>query len=148
VKSEDTATFDAPPDRVWRILADWRRYPSWMPDVAWVRHLGGPEDGEGMRLKVRTKVFGVPAANDVMMVTAWEPGRRMAIRHQGVVRGPAEWRLDPVGEGTRFTWWEEVTMPPGRLGELALRIYWPWQRRMFRRSIENLRRLAEGPPGR
>jgi len=128
---------------VWEVLADWRRYPMWMPDVAWVSRVAGPDEGVGLELLVRTRVFGLPVANDLMVVSGWEPGRRMAIRHMGVVRGPAEWVLSEVSEGTRFVWWEDVTMPPGAVGELALRMYWPWQRRMFRRSIENIRRLVE-----
>jgi carbon monoxide dehydrogenase subunit G len=141
LRSEDVATFAAHPDRVWSVLADWRRYPDWMPDVAWVRPLG-PERALGLRLLVRTRVFGLPIASDVMLVTDWDPPRRLAIEHQGVVRGPAEWRLDPVGGGTRLTWAEEVRMRPAVLGELALRVYWPWQRFMFRRSLRNLGRLV------
>jgi len=136
--------FRATPERVWAVLADWPRYPQWMPDVAWVRPLG-PERELGLRLLVRTKVFGVPLASDTMRVTAWEPPTRLGIEHLGVVRGPAEWRLEPVQDGTRFVWQEDVTMPPPVLGELALRVYWPWQRRMFRRSLTNLRRLVEEP---
>jgi hypothetical protein len=131
---------------VWAVLADWRRYPEWMPDVAWVRALG-PGREANLVLLIRTRVFGVPVANDVMRVTAWEPPTRLGILHQGVVHGPAEWRLEPGdgGRSTRFRWDESVTMKPPILGEMALRIYWPWQRRMFRRSIENLRRLVERP---
>jgi hypothetical protein len=145
VRSEDSATFRAPPERVWAVLAEWRRYPNWMPDVAWVRPLGtGRQDN--LVLLVRTRVFGLPVANDVLRVSAWEPPHRMAIVHQGLVRGTGEWRLQPLDGGrfTRFTWLEDVTAQPPILGEAALRVYWPWQRRMFRRSIENLRLLVQG----
>jgi Polyketide cyclase / dehydrase and lipid transport len=146
VKSEDRAILHAPAQRVWAVLAEWRRYPEWMPDVAWVRSLG-PGREAALKLLVRTRVFGFPVANDIMRVTAWEPPTKLAILHEGVVRGPAEWLLKPVdgGRSTRFTWAEDVTMWPPYLGELGLRIYWPWQRRMFRRSIENVRRLVERP---
>jgi hypothetical protein len=91
-----------------------------MPDVAWIRVLG-PER------------------------QAWEPPRRLAVEHTGVVRGRGEWLLEPSGDGerTRFTWTESITMPPPGLGELALRLYAPWQRRMLRRSMMNLGRLLE-----
>jgi hypothetical protein len=136
MRSEDRATFRAPPERVWAVLAEWRRYPQWMPDVAWVRPLG-PGREANLVLLVRTRVFGVPVANDVMRVTAWEPPHRLGILHEGVVRGPAEWRLEALDGDrfTRLTWAEDVTMWPPVMGEAALRIYWPWQRRMFRRSI-------------
>jgi carbon monoxide dehydrogenase subunit G len=147
MRSEEVALFRAPPEAVWAVLADWERYAEWMPDVAWVRRIGPPDEpGPGLTLLVRTKVFGVAVAADRMRVTAWEPPSLLGIQHTGIVRGPAEWRLAPVeSERTRFTWWEDITMPPRVVGELALRAYWPWQRRMFRRSIENLRHLVERP---
>jgi carbon monoxide dehydrogenase subunit G len=141
VRIRMSATFQAPPERVWSVLADWERQASWMPDVAWLRPLG-PERELGARLAVRTRVFGIPAATDLMTVTVWEPPARLRIDHTGVVRGWGEWRLDPAGEGTAFTWLEEFRMPPPVLGDLALAIYSPWQRWMLRRSISNLERLV------
>jgi carbon monoxide dehydrogenase subunit G len=137
MKSEDSIVLAAPPERVWEVLSDWTRYAEWMPDVAWVRPLVARR-GRGLRLLVRTRVFGLPVANDVMEVTEWQPPTRLGIRHTGVVSGPAEWRLDRTREGTRFVWSEDVRLAIPVFGELALRAYWPWQRRMFRRSMLNL----------
>jgi hypothetical protein len=114
-----------------------------MPDVAWMRLLG-TERGLGAKLEVKTKVFGVPLAIDLVEVTAWEPPRRLTIRHVGVVVGTGEWRLEPVGGGTAFVWIEAFRMPPPLLGDLGLWVYSPWQRMMLRRSIRNLKRLVEG----
>ncbi len=138
----------APPERVWEVLSDWERQASWMPDVAWVRPIG-PGRELGARLEVRTKVFGVPAATDLLTVTAWEPPRRLATRHVGVVKGAGEWRLEPTrgGGGTDFRWIEDIRLPPPLVGDLALWIYSPWQRWMLRRSAANLQRLVEGASG-
>lgn len=144
MRFERSALFRASPERVWTVLSDWERQPSWMPDVAWVRLLG-PERELGARLRVRTKVFGIPAANDLMRVTVWEPPVRLAIEHIGVVVGAGEWRLEPEAEGTRFTWEEDFRMLPPVLGGLALWLYSPWQRLMLRRSIQKLRGLVERP---
>lgn len=131
------ATLPAPVERAWQELADWQAYPHWMPDVAWVRPVG-PQRGLGMRLAVRTRVLGIPLVTDTMAVTAWEPPTRMAISHQGLVRGSAEWLLEPAGDGTLFRWIEELRMAPPLLGEVALTIYRPILIRTFRRSIRNL----------
>jgi carbon monoxide dehydrogenase subunit G len=145
----EAATLRSSPDAVWAALADWERQASWMPDVAWVRVVGGERE-LGASIEVRTKVLGIPFATDVLTVTAWEPRSRIAVNHQGVVAGTGEWRLEPVGEGTRFIWIEEIRMPPPVLGDIALWLYGPIQRWMIRRSLRNLARLAErsGPePG-
>jgi len=145
MRIEAACQFAATPERVWAVLADWERQAAWMPDVAWIRVLG-PERELGARLSCRTKVLGVPLVTDLVVVTGWDPPSRLAIEHRGFVRGRGEWRLSPAGgerPGTRFTWVEELTMPPGALGELAMRAYGPVQRAMLRRSIRNLRRLVE-----
>jgi carbon monoxide dehydrogenase subunit G len=139
-----SAFFRATPERVWSVLSDWERQAFWMPDVAWVRLLG-TERGFGARLQVRTKVFGLPIANDLMLVTEWEPPARLAIDHVGVVVGTGAWTLEPADGGTRFTWEERFRMPPPVLGDLALWLYSPWQRWMLRRSIRKLQSLVERP---
>jgi carbon monoxide dehydrogenase subunit G len=144
VKIAERRGLASSPERVWALLADPERYHAWMPDVAWVRALG-PERGLGMRLAVRTRVLGISAVTDHMRVTAWDEPFRMAIEHEGLVRGPAEWRLEPTVEGTLFTWTEHLRMPPPLLGEVALHIYRPVLRRAFRASMANLARMVERP---
>jgi carbon monoxide dehydrogenase subunit G len=142
VKLQVSAVLPGGPERVWDVVADWRRYPAWMPDVSWVRRISG-EAGVGLELDVRTKVLGVPFVTDRMRVTAWDPPRRMAIQHEGLVSGPADWRLEPAGEdGTRFLWTEELRMPPPLIGEIGLWLYRPVLRLTFRWSMRNLAKLV------
>jgi carbon monoxide dehydrogenase subunit G len=137
MRFEQAITLVASPERVWEVLADWVRYPQWMPDVSWVRRLG-EEEGTGMRLAIRTKVLGVPLVTDELLITAWDPPRRMGVAHKGLVRGQAEWRLEALDGGTRFTWIEDLRMPPPVLGGIALFLYWPVLRWNFGRSMRKL----------
>jgi len=146
VKVSVTGALPATPERVWEVLADWEHQADWMPDVAWMR-LRGDERALGARLDVRTKVFGVPATTDVMVITGWEPPRRMAVEHRGMVKGSGEWLLEPLAGGTRFTWVEELHMPAGAVGEAVLRVYWPVQRRNMQRSVRNLAALLSAGGG-
>jgi carbon monoxide dehydrogenase subunit G len=143
MKFEERTVLHASPERVWGVLSDWEGQASWMPDVAWIRVLG-PHQGLGARLAVRTKVLGVPAVTDELRVTLWDPPRRLAVEHHGLVRGGGEWFLEPSKGGTLFIWRESFRMPPPVLGDLALWAYSPIQRRTLRRSLGNLRRLVEG----
>jgi carbon monoxide dehydrogenase subunit G len=143
MRLEERTVLNATPERAWALLTDWERQASWMPDVAWVR-LGGTERRLGARLRVRTKVFGVPLVTDSIRVTGWDPPHRLAIEHEGFVRGLGAWLLDPAGAGrTSFVWHEDLRMAPPLLGDLAVWIYSPWQRWMLRRSMANFRRVVE-----
>jgi carbon monoxide dehydrogenase subunit G len=146
MRLEERILIAAPQTRVWDVLTEWERQAAWMPDVAWLRVLGPPRK-LGARLRVKTRVFGIPAATDLLEVTTWDPPRRLAVRHVGVVTGSGEWTLNSVPAGTSFTWVELLHMPPPLLGDLALIVYSPWQRSMLRRSMENLKRLAEEGSG-
>jgi uncharacterized protein YndB with AHSA1/START domain len=146
VRIEAFGVFDASPGRTWEVLSDWERQAAWMPDVAWIR-VRGTERREGAVLDVRTKIFGIPAVTDEVVVTAWEPPHRLAVEHRGLVVGDGEWRLEAFGAGTRFVWIERLSLPFGVIGDLALRAYGPVQRAMLRRSIRNLKALCEAPTG-
>jgi carbon monoxide dehydrogenase subunit G len=142
MRFQEQTVLKADPSRVWDVLSDWEGQARWMPDVSWIRVVGS-ERGLGARLKVRTKVFGVPLATDEVRVTAWEPPTRMAVDHMGLVTGVGEWHLEPTESGTRFTWSEDFRIQPPILGDLALWIYSPFQRAMLRCSVRNLKRLVE-----
>jgi carbon monoxide dehydrogenase subunit G len=137
------ATITATPEKVWAVASDWERYPRWMPDVASVRRVAG-EPGVGLELDVRTKILGLPLVTDRMTVREWEPPRVIGIEHHGIVSGPARWVLLPErgGAATRLLWTEDIHMPPPVLGELALRIYAPVLRVIFRKSMRNLAEVA------
>ena len=144
MRIEASAVIAAPPSRAWVVLADWERQDSWMPDVAWIR-VRGSERERGAELEVRTKILGVPILTDAVTVTAWQPPHRLGVEHRGLVRGWGEWRLEQFGGGTRFVWIEELRLPFGPLGEIALWMYGPVQRALLRRSIRNLKALCESP---
>jgi hypothetical protein len=52
--------------------------------------------------------------------------------------------LEPVSGGCRFFWEESFEPPLGQLGELAVEyVIGPHLRRVWTRSMENVKRLAE-----
>ena len=147
MRIERRTIIDAPPSRVWDVLADWEGQAAWMPDVSWVRVVGASR-AEGARLEVRTKILGIPAMTDRVVETGFDAPHRLAVEHRGPVKGRGEWRLEAFGSGTRFTWIEDLRLPPGPVGELALRAYGPLQRALLARSLRNLAALCEERPGR
>ncbi len=130
----------APIERVWEEAADVASHVEWMADAHRLDFLSGQTEGVGTRVEVETR-FGPLRTTDVMEFTAWDPPRRMAVRHQGLFTGTGEFLFEPTGPGaTTMTWQERIDFPwffGGKLGAWAARpvFGWVWRR--------NLRRFRE-----
>jgi uncharacterized protein YndB with AHSA1/START domain len=135
----------AAPDEVWAVLANIERQGEWMVDVHTLRVVSEQKQGVGTVMHVRSRLFGLPVVRDVMEVVRWEPPRRIDIVHRGSFHGAGSFVLEPRDGETVFTWTEEFTPPLGMVGEVAFRlVVRPHLLRVFGRSMENVRRLAEG----
>jgi hypothetical protein len=130
------------------VLADLE-HQAWMVDVRTLGVVTEQKQGAGTVMHVTSELFGQPIVKDVMVITAWEPPRRMDVEHRGQFHGTGSFLLDPADNGTIFTWIEDFRPPLGRLGELAFNvIIRPHLLRVFARSMANVKRLAEcAPPG-
>jgi carbon monoxide dehydrogenase subunit G len=136
---------DATPAAVWNVVEPIERHVDWMADAAAIRFDSEQTRGVGTRFVCDTKV-GPITLQDQMEITAWEPQRRMGVRHSGVVTGSGAFELEPIDldRRTRFTWTEDLRFPwylGGRLGELiggqaVMRLIW-------RRNLRHLKRLVE-----
>lgn len=140
----ETVDVQAPPEQVWAALVDWPRQGEWML-LTDVRAVDGDGQGVGARLAART---GLPwpggrrvGVLDTMLITGWEPPRRVDVRHTGrLVRGTGTFEVRPLGEtGSTFGWTEQLDLPLGRLGALG----WPLVRPMLVAGVRwSLKRFA------
>lgn len=134
----------APRELVWRVLVDWERQADWMVDAEAVEVLTPHREGEGVTLRVPTRVLGV-TIQDVLRVTRWEPDRVLEVAHLGrLISGGGAFELDDEAGGTRLRWWEDVDPPLGPVGEVAARIALrPVLTWIFARSLARFARLCE-----
>ena len=137
-----SAVVPVPPERLWDVLLHWEDQPRWMKDAVSVRVVSEHREGVGVRLAVKNRVLNVPLFTEVLEVTAWDPPRLLHVAHRSFVRGVGTWLLASEGDGTRFTWTEELRLPVPILGELALLAYRPFMRRLMRRGIASLGRYV------
>ena len=135
------------PEAAWAVLMDWEHQADWMLDADSVVVVSEHRTGVGVRLAVRTRIAGLPAFTEPMEVTGWDPPYRLEIRHGSLVEGTGVWTLEPVLDGTRFTWSEEIRLAVPLVGEPAARVYRPVMRMLMSRAMEGLRRhvIAMGP---
>jgi hypothetical protein len=104
-------------------------------------------EGVGVRLAVRTRLFAIPAFTERMEVVGWRPPTLLVIGHGPPLDGTGTWTLEPIDEGTRLTWTEEVTLRVPVVGEMAAHLYRPVLRMLMDRAMVGLRRhvIAMGP---
>ncbi len=112
---EAAADIDAPPDKVWAILADGAAYPSWDSGVLSV-------DGTIAKGEIITVVSTVaPKRRFPVTVTGFDPPRSMTWTGglpYGLFTGVRTFRLTPTpGGGTRFELREEYS-------GILLRLLW------------------------
>lgn len=136
---------DAPPERVFRHLADVTTHPGWANPKAAMRMEQIAGDGPGPDSAYRSSgVFvGKPVTADIS-VTAYEPSRRFAIRSDQHQEGKRDvwyvndYTLTPVGTGT---WLSKRVTSNGNPAIFYLA--YPAIRSDQMTSLRNLKRLAE-----
>jgi uncharacterized protein YndB with AHSA1/START domain len=133
----------APPDQVWKHIRRWEEQARWIRDAVWVRVLSEEREGEGVRVRVLNRVFGIPLFTEQLEVVEWDPPNRLDMAHRSFVRGVGTWELRERGAATVFAWTEELWLPVPVLGALALWVYRPFLRRLMNGSLANLQTLIE-----
>ena len=134
----------ATPERVWEVISDLDGQKRWMVDLRRLDITSPQHSGEGTEVDVTSELFGLPLVKDRMLITSWQPPYRFDVEHRGAFTGTGSFTLDPVPGGTVFTWIEDFSPPLGPLGELGFSLaVGPHMRRVFRRSMDNVRDLAE-----
>lgn len=143
---------DAPPEKVYDLVADVTRTPEFSPEVrrcTWLDGATGP--AVGARFEVVNKAGRGPAWKNRPLVIVADRGREFAFSRTEKAAGTLVWRyrFEPVGDGTRVTESYEVTEPITRLGWFIIGgLYGLKDRRADLRSgmqltLEQLRRTAE-----
>ena len=136
-------TVDAPPDVVWDAIEAIERHVEWMADAESITFTSATTRGTGTEFDCLTRV-GPLRTVDHMVVTEWEPGRAMGIRHAGLVRGEGRFTLvDRPGGRTRFTWTEELLFPARMGGALGGAAAKPVLRAVWRRNLRRLQAIVE-----
>ena len=132
----------APPDLIWRLITDWERQGDWMLEASDFVVISAAREGVGVEAEATIKIAGI-STRDVVVVVGWEPGHRLAIRHEGWVSGVGEIFLTPVAADRTHVFWREELRPPlGVAGAVGMAIFKPLMKRIFQRDLGVLASLA------
>jgi uncharacterized membrane protein len=136
---QHTVTVDAPPERVWAVVADVERWPERVPTVHAVERL----DAGPLRVGSRTRLEQPRLPTAVWTVTELADGSSYTweSRSPGVTVTAAH-VVEPHPDGSRLTLSVTVAGPMSRIG-------WLMTRSLTKRYVEteaaSLRRVAEDP---
>lgn len=138
-----STVIDAPPARVWASVKDLASHIQWMDDALTIDFTSPQMSGVGAAYDCDTAI-GPFHVTDRIEVTEWREGRRIGIRHRGVVKGSGRFTIRRARRGrTRFTWEEDLTFPWWLGGGLGSLIGSRVMKRVWRRNLANLRTHLE-----
>ncbi len=131
---------NAPAEKVYNYLVDYKNQPDWIPSS--VEVWGGSEPGVGQSFKWKYKLAGV-LIEGVSTVTELVPNKRMGFKTKGGVA--SEWLLvvDVKDGVTEVELNIEYTIPVPVLGKVAEKIVLKRNEREADLAMENIKEIME-----
>jgi hypothetical protein len=130
---------DMPRTTIWAELERIEGHVEWMRDATAIRFVGDLRRGVGTIFECDTRV-GPIRLTDVMEITDWEPGSKIAVTHRGLVTGSGAFSLeDGPGAATTVRWEERLRLPWWLGGTIGGSVARPVLAALWR---GNLRRLG------
>jgi len=136
---------EAPPERVFELLAQPERTPEWSPNVVAIRRVGDGPIGVGSTTHALIKALGTQQ-RAIGCCTVFDPPRRIVIESRTDLgaRSRSDSQLVPEGSGTRLRATLEYVVPGGGLGQLFDKLVAERQTREdFEQALLRLKRLLE-----
>ncbi len=124
LSGEASVVVDAPPDRVWAMVADVTRMGEWSPETERAEWVDGADGAVvGARFKGYNRRGRSRWATTCEVIAA-EPGRQFAFAVGGREKPSTIWRytFEAVGTATRVTESFEIPRGIGRFGRLLTRV--------------------------
>ncbi len=104
-----TWVFDAPLDRVWAAIVDYRNFPSWWPAVSEMRCIrDGDATGKGSLWIMTWKTPLSYTLSFTATITLVEPPHRLEVSAIGEVDGTGRWELSTTETGTQVQYYWNV----------------------------------------
>lgn len=141
-KLEKSIVINAPWQKVDAIANDGHRTPEWYEGVeSTVVDAAYPQVGGVAKQVYRA---GGMAFDVTMTVEAYEPGKLLHLRMDGMIDGTQQWMIEPQGDTTRLSVVFDYDVPGGGLGKIADKlIIERVNSANLDKSLENLKKLAE-----
>ena len=138
----ETAVLAAPPERVWEVVSDTRRYAEWVTGTDEVTRTDGPA-APGSTYDEVNPILGPWKTRTRWTVAEFDAPRRQVHTSPDLPlqrRFDVVMELEPAGDGTRFTLTLRGEPAAGPLGAAFARVMRSSVARDNRRTVEQLAR--------
>ncbi len=109
----------SPPDKIWSFLIEPEKILKWCITLQNFKYTGEQRSGVGTPIYTEEKASGQLMKLNFTM-TEWVEKQKLAFKMTSgnLVRGYEQrWTVEAIPSGSKFTFWEEVTLPFGILGK-------------------------------
>ena len=140
-----TVHIDAPLEKVWPLLDEDKNFKLWMPDVIETTYPDGKPAGDPVGARFAQKIREGGRINTYLgEVTAYEPQRLLGVRlgDERNFSTNVTYRLSQENTGTRLDYACDVHLISW-LARIMILIGGPMMRRIVKRHMANLKRVAE-----
>jgi uncharacterized protein YndB with AHSA1/START domain len=138
--------FDAPPEQIYELGTDFKRYPEWNVNYVEVKEITGPIERVGTRIHAIERILGRDIDSWYEIVEV-EPVRLLKMTGSSAQGGTSTltYRLTPAEDGgADVETVLEYELPLGVFGQLADKLFLErTMQRNVRHSYENFRALVE-----
>ena len=143
---EKSIDIKAPPENVWKMLV-WDRVQEWekgwkdnLKSIAYTSEVRTPED----KYRVGASAHMTLKRGELdLEITASRVHEKITYSAKGAWNGFVTYILDPVEEGTKFTYIVDIEIPLGILGRALSKMVRGRGEREFAESLENLKNILE-----
>jgi len=140
IKSELSITIDAPPEKVFARIEDFKSNIEWVPSLIEIKNVTGK--GKGQTHQSVYKMMGIKMEMNAT-VTEHVPNERFTLEFSGGGNGRMVYVLEPLNNGCKLDVTYEYSMPIPLVGKIAERLLKKRNEREFQTCLENLKELIE-----
>lgn len=145
-RMEQSIEIEAPPDKVWELLAwdrmrEWEK--GWQDNVRQIEYTSEVQTNDDKYRVGASAHIALKRGEFEVEITECREHETLVYRVKGAYSGTMAYSLEPVEGGTKFTYVADIEIPGGFLGRVLARAFKGAGERDFATSLTNLKKLAE-----